>query len=709
MKTLLRNILALSSLLLLPSCDPPLGGDGSVSFYDLDGFIKQHNTKIENWLEASVKSTEEAKKEKVDALAKLNTPNTGDETAEVDPKIEVKRRALTRDIAGLDRALAKLKFRQECGDYFQFKSPEDIPQDLVWETGMDEPEIGDPLAKKGGVYNTFIQEFPETLRPFGPSSNHSFRGKLYDEIDMATIGLHPVTNKPIPALANQWAVSKDRRTVYYKINPKARYSNGEQIKAKDFMTDIYVKISPNVYNPYAEEYYKDNFANITVYDDLTLSVTIPEVKPDPYYSTALRASCPSFYKEYGPDYRTRYQWRVPPATGAYDCGKEDIKKGRSITVRRVKDWWAKDMKYYRYRFNVDAIRYLVVRDVSKSFELFKIGEIDAFWVHSPEYWYDKTEIEPVFDGYIEKKKFYTNFPMVPWGIYLNVDEGILRDKNVRLGIQHAMNFNKVNEQIFRGDYVRIDQFSDGFGRFTDQSIKAREFNPKKAREYFAKAGFKEEDDAGYLVNEDGTRLSIICTVTKTPQRVEMLNALKKTAKDCGLEFKIDALESSVAFAKTSKKEHQACYGGWGVQPPTPVYHQFFHSKAAFDETGERNSSSNNQNVFADEKMDVLAEQVRDARTYEELQKAAFAAQKIVHDEAIFVPAVGRDYTAIAHWRWMKWPKSKTTNFSYPIMYEPMETYLFWIDQDVKEETLKARRNGDTFPEVEEVIDEYRNK
>lgn len=39
----------------------------------------------------------------------------------------------------------------------------------------------------------------------------------------------------------------------------------------------------------------------------------------------------------------------------------------------------------------------------------------------------------------------------------------------------------------------------------------------------------------------------------------------------------------------------------------------------------------------------------------------------------------------------------------------METYLFWIDEEVKKETLKARKEGKTFPEIEQVIDDYRNQ
>ena len=40
---------------------------------------------------------------------------------------------------------------------------------------------------------------------------------------------------------------------------------------------------------------------------------------------------------------------------------KDIVKGRSITMTRVKDWWAKDRKYTRNLNNVDRIRYLLKR------------------------------------------------------------------------------------------------------------------------------------------------------------------------------------------------------------------------------------------------------------------------------------------------------------------------------------------------------------
>jgi len=245
--------------------------------------------------------------------------------------------------------------------------------------------------------------------------------------------------------------------------------------------------------------------------------------------------------------------------------------------------------------------------------------------------------------------------------------------------------------MFRGDYVRINQFSDGFGRFTNQSIKARKFNPKLAREYFAKAGFTIEGEDRILRNAAGEKLSFSCTVSQNRTMSQMLSIIESEALNCGVELKIDAIEASLAFAKTSQKRHESTYSAWGVQPPTPKYRQFFHSEAAFDETGARNKSSNNQNVYANEQMDILADQVRNARSYDELEKAAHEAQQIIHDEGIYIPGIGKNYTAIGHyWRWLKWPDSETTKFCYPVVYEPMESYLYWIDEGVKEETLNAK-------------------
>ena len=42
-----------------------------------------------------------------------------------------------------------------------------------------------------------------------------------------------------------------------------------------------------------------------------------------------------------------------PVTGPYQIG--ELKKGKSVTFDRVKDWWGNDERYFQHRFNPDRI------------------------------------------------------------------------------------------------------------------------------------------------------------------------------------------------------------------------------------------------------------------------------------------------------------------------------------------------------------------
>jgi hypothetical protein len=60
----------------------------------------------------------------------------------------------------LEAELVNVRERLKKPEYFTFAKPEDVPADLKWEDGMNEPEIGDPNAKKGGTMRHYILSFP---------------------------------------------------------------------------------------------------------------------------------------------------------------------------------------------------------------------------------------------------------------------------------------------------------------------------------------------------------------------------------------------------------------------------------------------------------------------------------------------------------------------------------------------------------------------
>jgi microcin C transport system substrate-binding protein len=682
----------LGFLLLLVGCNTEELERGEAQ--TLETFAPTYNAHIKRWLQ-----DQQTANSKAIAEAEAELASATDAEAE----------RIQTTLDQLRREAEKWDFRLGLGDYLKTGTPEEIPSDLDWQTGLDEPEIGDPKAKKGGAFRRFVPSFPPTIRPFGDNSNNSFRGDLYDYIELGLVTFHPETMAIIPAVANEWATAADGRTTYFRIDPEATYSDGTPVKARDFQLSVFLRISDYIINPYSKQYFRENIAQVAVYDERTLSVSLPEAS---LYSAAiaggLTPSHPGFYQDYGPDYAERYQWKFPPTTGAYIVRPDDIVKGASITQTRVEDWWARDRKYYRYRFNPDKIVNTVVRDESKAFELFRAGELDTFFLTRPEHWYEKSEMEPVYNGYIERVTFYTRYPKVPRGLYLNVRKAPLDNLDVRIGIQHAMNWQKVIDVMFRSDYQRLNAFNEGYVNFSDPSIRARPFSIAEARAAFARAGYTEEGRDGILMRPgDKARLSVAITYPAMPIFDRMFAILREEALKCGFELRLDGLEATVAYTKEMQKQHEMCFGSWLITPPMPDFHQFLHSTNALDERGNPKPQTNNLFVWGRKDTDELSGTVRNGRTVGEIRDAAWKLQRIMHDEALFVPAYAVDFVRIGSWRWVRWPDSENTRFSPPVVYDPHEVLVMWIDDDIKAETQAARRIGKAFPESTRVVDAYR--
>jgi microcin C transport system substrate-binding protein len=678
---------------MLCSCNPAT--EGIAAKADFESWYPRYNRYIAKWLAGQSTELE-------NEITELETRLTTTTEASTVEKLE-------ESLAELHRTLARVRTRQQRGDYFQFHAASDLPAGLAWEDGMEQPEIGDPAATKGGTFRFWLSTFPPTIRPFGPNSNNSFRGELYDNIELGLVDLHPETGELIPGCAKQWAIGPDQRTVFFRLDPDAAYNDGVKVEPIDFMWFIYLRASDNVLTPWFKQYLREQIAGLAIYGDDIIAVTLPDPRPKLAWSASLPPCPRHFYADYGPDYAERYQWRVPPTTAPYTILAGDIVKGVSITLTRDKDWWARDRKYYRHRFNVDHIRYTVVRDLAKAWELFRAGEIDYFPLTLPEYWYEKSEMDPVFDGYIERFTYYNQFPRIPWALYLNIAKPPLDNHDVRLGIAHATNWQKVIDVVFRGDAARLPGWTRGFGPVDNPAIQARPFSITQAREHFARAGFTEEGSDGILRNARGERLEAVISYTKVPVRDTMMGILKEEARKAGLDFVLDAGDGTAGYKKQMEKEHEIAFSAWGFQPPYPRYYEYFHSSNARDEKGNLKQNTNNVFSYADDRMDKLATRYRFATDEAELIRTAHEMQQIIHDEAIFIPGYMTEFQRLGTWRWIRWPDSEFTEFSPPMKYSPFESYAFWIDKERKAETLEARRTGRTFPEVEAIKDRYRTR
>ena len=594
-------------------------------------------------------------------------------------------------------------------DFFSFKTPADLPEELVWENGSHLPEVGSPTAKKGGTEYVRLQDFPRTLRTLGPDSNGSFRTYLLDAVTMSIAHRHPNEFEYFPGLAESWSVDQEDKTVYVKIDPKAKWSDGEPITSDDFFFMFFINQSTYIVAPWYNNWYSTQYTNITKYDDLTFSISVPEAKPDMNSRVLeLRPMAAHFFKELGDDYVERYQWRFQTTTSPYLLDDKNLKKGRSVTFTRDKDWWAKDKKHWRYRFNMDKIHLSVIRDTSKHFEAFKRGDIDQFSLSLAEYWYEKLpdEDQDVTSGYIHKSMFYNQHPRPTFGMWINTSKELLNNKDIRVGIQHASNWDLVLEKFFRGDYARMKTSADGYGEFTHPTLQPRVFDINKAQEAFARAGFVERGSDGILQNAAGQRLAFTFS-TGYEQYKDILTILKEEALKAGLELRLEVLDSTAGFKKVQEKKHDIHFVAFSVSLEMyPPFWETYHSDNAYDlpylTDGSINperkvkTQTNNLEVLALPEMDSMIDQYRASGDKQEMIDLAHRMTEIHHEHASFVPGFVQPGYRIGHWRWIRYPEG----FNYKHTRGYNELFVHWIDTDIKEETKAAEKAGQHFqPEI----------
>lgn len=663
---------------------------GFASKRGVPNFAERWNKRVRDWLDDSLRQENEQLRALADRARNAATPAEKQHAAD----------ALT----SCRKRIALFERRAREPEYLRFLERSDLPPDLVWQSNWNEPELGDPRARKGGVMRlAFARSYPGTFRCMGPESNNGFRGYLRDDIEMELVRTHPGTGRVIPGLADRWALSSDGRTVYYHIDAKATFSDGAPVTTQDFIAAMYLRTSPEVASSYYVSSYLNDFAHITLYGDRILAVTFPSTRPLPLLYGCLPCDPAHFYAEFGPDFASRYQWRLPPSTGGYAGDPEGVLLGRNIHMKRVADWWAKDRRYTRYSCNADYIDYAFYADPAKIRELFRIGELDAASVREPEYWYEGLEIDEVHRGYIHRIQFANIWPRPPFGFFLNCSRPPFDNIDVRLGFQHAMNIDRVIETVFRGDAVRLHSYATGFGPYTNESIRARAYSPALARACFARAGYTETDAEGYVCTPEGKRLVVDVSCMTDPLYANFMNQLRAGAAKCGLEIRTDSLDNTVFYLKTMDKKVQAAVWSWAFMPPLPSLRQGFHSSFARDDQNRPVPGTNNITATADAQMDKWLDDESFAATEEEAKTASHRIQQRIHDLAVWTPGWTMNFRRLACWRWVRWPDCPGNRFCPPRYFDPLDSHLYWIDEEERRRTLDARARGESYPEREYIV------
>jgi len=233
-----------------------------------------------------------------------------------------------------------------------------LPENINWITNNKDPVFSSSDAVKGGTFRSAILSFPMTFRTVGPDSNGSFRSAILDN-HLSLINLHPNTGNIIPELATDWAFDNDKKTMYFKLNKKAKWSDGVKLTAWDFSYALEFMRSEHIIAPWYNDYYTKELDKVIVYDDYTLAIKSTKAQPDLYLRVGIAPIPRHFFGKLDENFVHEYNWKIVPNTGAYEI--YDFKKGKwnkfvcyntcSWVVRRYRKYCFAGTTSITYRTN----------------------------------------------------------------------------------------------------------------------------------------------------------------------------------------------------------------------------------------------------------------------------------------------------------------------------------------------------------------------
>lgn len=289
-------------------------------------------------------------------------------------------------------------------------------------------------------------------------------------------------------------------------------------------------------------------------------------------------------------------------------------------------------------------------------------------------------------------------------MWINQNDPILSDRNVRLGLAHSLDFDRALRTVFRGDYERLQHTFEGYGwGYSHPDIRARPFDLILADQYFDEAGWSDRASDGIRM-KDGRRLSVRISYA-TDDHTAWLVVLREEAKKAGIELALQLLDPSTWSNQLTEKTFQITYVSY-TNNVTPNPWQSWHSDNA------NVSDTNNITNTAIPELDDVIDRFDAATTLEERVRLSHEFQEIIYETGAVIPSFKIPYVREAYWRWLKLPEAHSVRRAGSI-FAPIGNHqtevggLFWIDEQAREETLAARAAGRSYEPIDIVDTTWR--
>ncbi|WP_258002365.1 extracellular solute-binding protein [Burkholderia sp. WAC0059] len=487
-------------------------------------------------------------------------------------------------------------------------------------------------------------------------------------------------------IADDVEVAPDRMSATFRIDPRARFNNGDPITAAD------VKYSfDTLKSPQASPLFNSEFSVIRdakVIDRLTVRFDFMTNERD---GPLIAGDLPVFSPKWGmrPD-GTRPSFdkiatSAPIASSPYLI--ESRKDNKTITYVRDPHYWAANLPSRRGMFRFRRITFKLYADLYTSLEAFKAGDVDARMEYSSNMWARQYIGKNFRNGMLAKATF-PDGPAQMQGFWINTRRPKFQDPRVREALALAFDYDWMNRMLLWGQYRRTNSYFDAspfaatglpdadelkllepfrsqlppavFGPMIRQpttlpphSLRA---NLREARDLFAQAGWHYRD--GALRDAQGTPFTVE-VIDDEPGMDRLILPYLQALNTLGVQTGFRELDSALYMKRLDNFDFDLTTQ---IYPPVTIpgseLLQRFGSKAA-NEIGSMNYSGVHSKV-----VDALVDDVLKANTIGELETATHALDRVLINLYLVVPQYYLPNARIGYKTTLGHPQVIPTTYQY---------------------------------------------
>jgi microcin C transport system substrate-binding protein len=506
-------------------------------------------------------------------------------------------------------------------------------------------------------------------------------------------------------LAEALSWPDDYSSVTFKLNPRAKWQDGQPVTAEDVVWSFNQLVANSISS---RNYYRNvTKAEVTGPGQVTFTFDEKNNRELPSIVGQLLVLPKHWWEGTDANGKKRDigQSTLEPPMGSGPYKMASFSPGRTVIYKRDPNYWGANEPVNIGSDNFDTIRYDYYRDQDVAFEGFKSDQFDWWTEYKAQHWAQAYNFPAVEDGRVVKATFPNPYrdSGVMWAFIPNLRRPMFQDERVRRALNDCFDFESLNKTLFFGQYERINSYFFGTPLASSGLPQGKELEILNAVKdkvpasvfttpYTNPVGGADKlrsnlRDALNLLGQAGYSLDGNRLVDKTGRQLGfeiLLNggviapvaeAFQKNLRAIGINATLRVVDSAQYINRVRSRDYDMIYNAWGESLSPGNEQRDFWGSAAADQPNSRNYAG-----IADPGVDALIDAVIHAPDRDTLVAATHALDRVLLAHNYVIPSYTLRYERDAYWN----------RFGHP---DPLPEYavgfpsIWWYDRD------KAAKTG----------------